>query len=77
MALQLRLGLLSDWGAGITFDHRSRSGDAGALLTSPLGLMEQIFTLWSRSGSGSGGELDLSRPEQGVGLRPRFVSDEG
>ena len=43
MALQLRLGLLSDWGAGITFDHRSRSGDAGALLTSPLGLMEQFL----------------------------------
>src|SRR6516165_10709879 len=37
----------------------------------------EISALWSRSGSGSGGELDLSRPKQGVGLLPRFVSDAG
>src|SRR6516165_437349 len=37
----------------------------------------EISALWSRSGSGSGGESDLSRPKQGVGLLPRFVSDAG
>jgi hypothetical protein len=35
------------------------------------------FSLWSRSGSGSAGELDLSGLKQEFGRLPHFVSDAG
>jgi hypothetical protein len=37
----------------------------------------EIFALWSRSGSGSAGELDLNGLKQDVGRLPHFVSDAG
>ena|SRR6516162_2783990 len=37
----------------------------------------EIFALWSRSESGSGGKLDLKRLKQSVGALPRFGINTG